>query len=96
MRVSELGGYLIDGRAVFRNGRLLEGRDPMTFAELQSPWSRDANAVYYRDTMVPDVGLASFRTTGLDRGEDRNGHFFGPNRVCKSRSDGPASLPPCP
>ena len=96
VRVSELGGYLIDSRAVLRNGRPLVGRDPMTFAELQSPWSRDKNAVYYRDMVLPDVDVASFRTTGLDRGEDRNGRFSGPNRVCKSRSEDPASLPLCP
>lgn len=96
VRVSELGGYLIDGRSVFRNGKPLQGRDPASFAELQSPWSRDKNGVYYRDTVVPQADLASFRTTGLDRAEDRNGRFSGPNRVCKSRSDAAAALPLCP
>lgn len=96
VRVSELGSYLIDGQSVFRNGRPLAGRDPATFVELQSPWSRDRNAVYYRDKVVPDVDLASFRTTGLDQAQDRNGHFSGPSRVCKSRSEDPSALPLCP
>lgn len=95
VRVSELGSYLIDARAVYRNGKPLEGRDPASFTELQPPWSRDASAVYYRDKLVPDVDLASFRTTGLDRAEDRHGRFSGPNRVCKSRSDDTAALLPC-
>jgi hypothetical protein len=96
LRVSELGGYLIDSRAVFRNGKPLAGRDPCSFAELQSPWSRDRDAVYYRDEAVPGVDMASFRTTGLDRAEDKNGRYSGPNRVCKSRSEDPAALPLCP
>ncbi len=96
VRVSELGGYLIDARAVFKNGKALEGRDAATFAELQPPWSRDKNGVYYRDQAMPDVDLASFKATGLDRGEDRNGRFSGPSRVCKSRSDDTSALPLCP
>jgi hypothetical protein len=96
VRVSELGGYLIDSRAVFKRGKLLEGRDAASFAELQSPWSRDRNAVYYRDQPVPDVDVASFKTTGLNRAQDRNYRYEGLRRVCRLRDGDADAVPPCP
>ena len=75
--------------------RSVDERGPCA-GELQPPWRRDRNGVYYRDQAMPDVDLASFKATGLDRGEDRNGRFSGPSRVCKSRSDDSAALPLCP
>lgn len=96
VRVSKFGTYLIDARAVYRSGAPLAGRDAATFVELQPPWSRDQHAVYYRDEAVPGVDLASFRTTGLDRAEDRRHRYEGPRTVCAFDPGDTQGLPTCP
>ena len=96
VRASEFGTYLIDDQSVFKAGKALAGRDPATFAELQPPWSRDKAAVYYQDTPLAGVDLASFKATGLDRAEDRNYRYEGPRKVCRWRSDDADALPLCP
>ena len=97
VRGSEFGTYLIDDQSVFKAGKPLAGRDPATFAELQPPWSRDKNAIYYQDSALPGVDLASFKATGLDRAEDRNYRYEGPRKVCRLRADTSAgAMPLCP
>jgi hypothetical protein len=96
VRASEFGTYLIDDQSVFKAGKALSGRDPATFAELQPAWSRDKNAIYYQDSALPGVDLPSFKTTGLDRAEDRNYRYEGPRKVCRLRADDADALPLCP
>jgi hypothetical protein len=95
VRATEFGNYLVDDQAVFKAGKRLPGRDAATFSELQHPWSRDKHGAYYQDTVVPDVDLASFKTTGLDRAEDRNYRYNGPRPACKFDSSHAAALPVC-
>ena len=96
VRASEFGSYLIDNAAVFKRGKPVAPRDPATFVELQPQWTKDKNAVYYRDEAVPQIDAASFKTTSLDRGEDRNYRYEGLRKVCKFRSDDAQPLPACP
>lgn len=96
VRASEFGSYLIDNAAVFKQGKPVAPRDPATFVELQPQWTKDKNAVYYRDEAVPQIDAASFKTTSLDRGEDRNYRYEGLRKVCKFRSDDAQRLPACP
>ena len=96
VRASEFGTYLIDSAAVFRQGKPLAERDPATFVELQPQWTKDKSTVYYNDEPVPQIDAASFKTSSLDRGEDRNYRYEGLRRVCKFRADDPQTLPVCP
>ena len=96
VRASEFGTYLVDSAAVFKQGRPLAQRDPATFVELQPQWTKDKTAVYYNDEPVPQIDAASFKTTSLDRGEDRNYRYEGLRKVCKFRGDDPQTLPLCP
>lgn len=96
VRASEFGTYLVDSAAVFRQGKPLPRRDPATFVELQPQWTKDRTTVYYGDEPVPQIDAASFKTTSLDRGEDRNYRYEGLRKVCKFRSDDPQTLPICP
>lgn len=95
VRATEFGNYLVDDQAVFKAGQRLPGRDAATFLELQHPWSRDKLGAYYQDTLVPEVDLPSFRTTGLDRAEDRNYRYEGPQRACKFKREDSQALPVC-
>jgi DKNYY family len=95
VRATEFGNYLVDDQSVFKAGQRLAGRDAATFAELQHPWSRDKLGAYYQDVAVPGVDLPSFKTTGLDRAEDRNYRYEGPRRACKFNADDPQALPVC-
>ncbi len=96
VRTSEFGSYLIDNAAVFKDGKPVTPRDPATFVELQPQWTKDKNAVYFRDEAVPQIDAASFKATSLDRGEDRNYRYEGLRKVCKFRSDDAMLLPACP
>lgn len=95
VRVSQFGTYLIDARAVYRSGAPVPDRDAATFVELQPPWSRDRHGVYHRDERIPDVDLDSFRTTGLDRAEDRRHRYEGPRKVCALDPADAQGLPLC-
>ena len=95
VRATEFGNYLVDSQAVFKAGQRLPGRDAATFVELQHPWSRDKSGAYYQDTAVPEVDLPSFKTTGLDRAEDRNYRYEGPRRACKFDPNTADALPVC-
>ncbi len=87
VRATVFGNYLVDDQSVFKAGKRLDGRDAATFAELQHPWSRDKLGAYYQDEAVPGVDLPSFKTTGLDRAEDRHYRYEGPRRACKFSAD---------
>lgn len=95
VRATEFGNYLVDRTSVFKAGQRLPGRDAATFVELQHPWSRDKLGAYYQDVLVPDVDLPSFKTTGLDRAEDRNYRYEGPQRACKFDPQLADALPVC-
>ena len=95
VRATEFGNYLVDDQSVFRASQRLAGRDAATFAELQHPWSSDKLGAYYQDVAVPGVDLPSFKTTGLDRAEDRNYRYEGSRRVCRFNADDPQALPVC-
>jgi hypothetical protein len=95
VRATEFGNYLVDDHSVFKAGQRLAGRDAATFAELQHPWSRDKLGAYYQDSAVPGVDLSSFKTTSLNRAEDRNYRYEGPRRACKFSADDPQPLPVC-
>lgn len=95
VRATEFGNYLVDDHSVFKAGQRLAGRDAATFAELQHPWSRDKLGAYYQDSAVPGVDLSSFKTTSLNRAEDRNYRYEGPRRACKFSADDPQPLPDC-
>lgn len=95
VRVSEFGTYLIDARSVYRAGERLAGRDAATFVELQPAWSRDSHNAYYRDAPIADVDLDTFKTTGLDRAEDRRYRYEGPHRACGFVPGDDLRLPLC-
>lgn len=95
VRPSEFGNYLIDDVSVYKGGKTVTPRDPATFVELQPQWTKDKNAVYYKDEAVPQIDVASFKTTSLDRGEDRNYRYEELRRVCKFLNDDAQPLPAC-
>lgn len=96
VRASEFGSYVIDGTTVYKQGKPLAKRDSATFVELQPQWTKDKTAVYYKDEAVPQIDVATFKTTSLDRGEDRHYRYEGLRKVCTFRSDDTPTLPLCP
>lgn len=94
VRLSEFGTYVLDAQTVFRRGKPLPNRDPETFSELQPPWTKDKNGVYYEDNLF-EADLTSFRATALQRAEDKNYRYQGDQRICKFNLSEPTSLPPC-
>lgn len=94
VRLSEFKTYVLDDQTVFRKGKPLPNRDPETFSELQHPWSKDKNGVYYEDNLF-EADLSSFRATALQRAEDKNYRYQGNQRICKFNLSEQTPLPPC-
>ncbi len=94
VRLSEHRGYVIDEHAVYKQGKPIPNRDPKTFSELQYPWTKDKNGIYYQD-MPFEADLSTFRATALMHAVDKNYMFYGPKKICKFDPANSIELPLC-